>query len=187
MTINISTVKQKPFVTFINLLGHRGNKVSVSTYFTRTIVVMIVAESALAAVRNPGFNTILENTQTWTLFYIFGKHSVPHGWSKIPKRSLTHFCGSCKWEKKFVPFFVVRENFLHKRWTDIILHLVHLCGQAVNITVMNVQGFILPQQFFKCASIVVVDYPQCPLMQPINLLVHSFAAKHPNQWAVGKL
>ena len=36
MTINISTVKQKPFVTFINLLGHRGNKVSFSQHIFYT-------------------------------------------------------------------------------------------------------------------------------------------------------
>ena len=137
-TINIKTSK-----TFRNIYTAGPHCSGCSfTKITRTIIVVIIAESTLTVIWNPGFNTILENIQTWTLLQILGQHCVPHYWSKTPKRPLTHFSCSCIRKEKFIPFFIVRENFLHKWRTKIILHLVHLCGQAVNITVVNTKRFI---------------------------------------------
>ena len=164
MTINITNRERKPSLLLNKLPGHRSSKVLVSTYVTWTIVVMIVAQSTLAAIRNPRFNAILENIQTWTIFHICGEHSVPHNRSKISNWPLTHFCGSCIRAIKFFPFFIVWENFFHKWWTKIIFHLVHFCGQAVNVPMMNAQRFIFPKQFLKCATVVMVYYPQSPLM-----------------------
>jgi hypothetical protein len=45
----------------LTLSDHRNRRILIGTYTTQTIVVVVIAKSAFAAVRNPRFDTIFEN------------------------------------------------------------------------------------------------------------------------------